>query len=229
MPNVFDCHLCDTKKTTFEVLAESKQASLEDYKDKNHYTEVTQLHQVCKCNSCSQYFYQKIQLPKKQRVLLAGQYPKILEQGTRSVMFVYPFTKVSLPNYIDKYIKQYYKEAVNCLSIEAYDASSVMFRKCVYRICNVEKIPTKRKGKTLDSKERIKLLKLPKEINDVLCNVKYIGDDSAHIDQEPYSPTLLRKLQDALRISFRLLYEEKEVLKDFNNKYSQENQKNNSK
>lgn len=235
MPNpIFDCHLCNTKKTTYEILAEADEPRIEDRKDEHNYVEFRYLHQVCRCNSCFAFFYQKIQTPKIIHFTersgfgpLPRQVPIKEDPQANKAIFVYPLPDAVLITHIDKYIQQYYKEAVDCLTIGAHDAASVMFRKCAYRVCNVESIPTNEGENKLSGKERIKRLGLPKVINDVLCNAKNLGDDAGHIDQNPYSAHLLNELKDALKIVFRLLYEDKEILKAFNQKYSQEKQEKN--
>lgn len=228
---IFDCHLCNTKKTTYKILAEEIEPKIENYKDEHNYVEFKHLHQICKCNSCQAFFHRKIQTPKIAHFTEPSGFGRMYrnaplkgESQTNRILFVYPLPHIILIANIDKYIRQYYKEAIDCLTIGAYDAASVMFRKCVYRICNVEKIPTHEGKNKLKGNERIKKLGLPKEINDVLCNAKNMGDDAGHIDQEPYSVELLKRLEDAFKIVFRLLYENTEMLKTFNQKYSQEKQ-----
>ena len=135
--HVFDCHLCNTKKTTFEVLAENDESRTEQVKTKSIYVSYFLSRQICKCNSCNRIFFQVVRSPKKTHFLMSGQYPHsqlVDGEDTSIILFQYPFAESGLPEYIDKLIRKYYIEAVACLSVEAHDAASVMFRKCVYRL-----------------------------------------------------------------------------------------------
>lgn len=227
MINVFNCHLCDTKKTTFEVLAATSESKIENHKGPHEFTSYNFIHEICMCNSCRGYFYRKSRTAKEHHVLLHGNYPqKVADSSDAGIVSLYPAIRVNLNKEIDSFIKRYFSEATICLNGEAYDGASVMFRKCVFRICNEQKIPsTVREGereRKLSGKERIKKLGLPKELNDVLCGIDGLGGDAAHIDEGPYSVKTLHTLKEALVVVFRLLYEDREMLKNFTKRYSQE-------
>ncbi len=229
MENVFDCHLCDTKKTTFDILASAREGKIENHKDAHNFTSYGIVHEICKCNSCQGFFYRKRQTEKENHFLMAGQYPhKTTDASGAGILALLPVANTRLSPAIDRFIQKYFTEAVNCLSVEAYDAASIMFRKCVYRICNEQGVPLtvqdNGKERKLSGKERIQKLGLPKPLNDVLCGIDGLGGDAAHEDEEPYSPKTLQQLKGALLVVFRLLYEDKEMLKNFTEQYSQETQ-----
>lgn len=231
LKRTFDCHLCDVKKTTYSLLENySSDEVLEMGKSHGEYISATIYYQICKCNSCNGIFYWKIRGPRTQHgeisgLVGGGNMPTQIEIDEEPlILFMHPISGGQLPTFIDKLIRSYYREAVDCLAIGAFDAASMMFRKCVYRICAIEKIPTKVGKKYLRAEERIKMLKLPDEVASVLKSAKGIGDDAAHLDQPPYSPEILYKLKDALKIVFQILYENKEILKEFHNKYTREKQ-----
>lgn len=136
-----------------------------------------------------------------------------------SYINIYP-TTVNLNNItIEKLpveIQNSFKEALICYENGCYIASAILIRKTLESICNLNRSS----GKNLH--ERIQNLKnkitISEPLYDAMFELKYLGNDAAHIESQHFEKINKEELEIGLTILIeilRALYEHKDLLESF--------------
>ena len=199
---IIDCHLCGCKKVCADEVFNYHDNATKVDEEIGKYTVY---HRLMKCRECDGVFYEKV----------ANIYESNPRKRVRLALFPAENTE-NIPDFLDKSIRKPYISALKCMAYDIPDAASTMLRKTVYMICKHEGV-----NESISGEEKIKALNIPKVVKDVLLNIKGIGDWGGHEDYI-YSNDTLRRAQKALEVIIRVLYTDRELLKNFVNETAKE-------
>jgi len=203
----FDCPHCGIKNVIYKK--ESTEHEEVKYDTDSYYRWV---HYIVKCTreSCGRLTYFRI---KEQEIKPGRGWHEV---DSKEVEIQYPSDNSELPDYIPENIRKHYKEAVDACSFGLKSAASVMCRKVVYEICDIQGVEGR------DYKEKIHNLGFDKRITDPLLNIKNIGDETVHA--KGWDIETIQKAIDALGIIIDMMYTQENRIKAFSKQYTAKNQ-----
>lgn len=197
------CPACG-KHSTFNIITDCRDVKYEKIKNANY---LYYGQRVCPQKDCKKHIFFILDTLK----IPDGQIMEHLQ--------IYP-EKADLPELdyksIPKKIKGALTESITCLEKECYIASAIMIRKTLEEICHD-------KGAIGDNlHQRINNLKdkitISNDLYDGLFELKYLGNDAAHIESTHFSEVGKNEVQLGLSLTIRILqslYEDGKILEKF--------------
>ncbi|MDO8592727.1 MAG: DUF4145 domain-containing protein [bacterium] len=149
-----------------------------------------------------------------------------LADKVSELIFQYPFRKTTfgITGIPDK-VKESLREAEKCFSFGAKNGAAACLRKCIYAICDDQKV----EGKEYDEKIE-KLFSNNVEFSTLTKQIKWLGDKHCHnVNEEKYTFKEIEKATNIIPLIIRKIYGEKELIKDALNSLNQSFQKTKSK
>lgn len=145
-----------------------------------------------------------------------------LKDKDAELKFQYPFRKTIFRiEGIPSKVKESLKEAEKCFSFEAKNGAATCLRKCIYAICDDQKV----EGKEYDKKIE-KLFSNNVEFSTLAKQIKWLGDKHCHnVNEEKYTFKEVEKAINTIPLIIRKIYGEKELIKEASNSLNQSFQK----
>lgn len=125
-------------------------------------------------------------------------------QGEQRVITVPPYYFKYNQTDIPAPVLSAFDEAITCFTNSCYMASAMLLRKSIELICEDRGSSGKNLKEKIDNLRHVVIL--PPEFLSGMHNLRYLGNDAAHVDADTYRQVSQRELQVGIQVTMELIH-----------------------